>query len=283
VQQSARATVETALEAVVTITTGAPAPAGSGVDDLVLAHLPLARSVAAHYRNRGEPYEDLLQVAYLGLVKAAQRFDPGTGHRFAAYAAPTITGEVRRYFRDHGWNVRPPRRLQELRARLLTEDAGLPEELLARRLDATVAEVRAARQASNAYSAVSLDAAHGPEDAPLAEVLADEADDTATVDDLLTLRRVTADLDERDRRILHLRFYREATQSQIAAELGVSQMQVSRLLSALLRRLRAVLDDQMPVRDSGDTVERGRSGLLAAEPAWSRIPSSSSTSTSWAA
>ncbi|ABS02309.1 RNA polymerase, sigma 28 subunit, FliA/WhiG family [Kineococcus radiotolerans SRS30216 = ATCC BAA-149] len=266
-----------------TTTADTTAQRRASVEDLVLEHLPLARSVAAHYRNRGEPYDDLVQVAYLGLVKAAQRFDPDTGHRFAAYAAPTITGEVRRHFRDHGWNVRPPRRLQELRARLLAEDADTPEEVLAQRLDATVAEVRAARQASNAYSAVSLDAAHGPEDVPLCELLADDADDTAAVDDALTLRRITAGLDERERRILHLRFYREATQSEIAAEIGVSQMQVSRLLAALLHRLRDQLDDQMPVRDSGDTLERGRSGLLAAEPAWSRIPSSSSTSTSWAA
>jgi RNA polymerase sigma-B factor len=272
--------VETALEAAVTLIDDTADGTGAAVDELVLEHLPLARSVAAHYRNRGEPYDDLLQVAYLGLVKAAQRFDPAAGHRFAAYAGPTITGEVRRYFRDHGWNVRPPRRLQELRARLLAEDADTPEELLAQRLDATVAEVRAARQASNAYSAVSLDAAHGPEDTPLSDLLADDGDDTAVVDDLLTLRRATAGLDERDRRILHLRFYREATQSEIAAELGVSQMQVSRLLAALLHRLRGLLEDHTPVRELSS--DRRRNAPVGA-PAWSRIPSSSSASTSWAA
>lgn len=249
------------------------------VEGLVLAHLPLARSLASHYRNRGESYEDLVQVAHLALVKAARRFDPGAGCRFASYAAPTITGEIRRHFRDHGWIVRPPRRLQELRSRIVAEDA-VSDEVLAVRLEATVAEVRAARQASNAYSAVSLDAHVTCEDASLSELLADEADDAATVDDLLSLRHVTRDLDDRERRLLHLRFYEEATQSQIAADLGVSQMQVSRLLTSLLRRLRGRLEDQVPVRAL--SADRRRNGPVGA-PAWSRIPSRSSASTSRAA
>jgi RNA polymerase sigma-B factor len=251
----------------------------STVEDLVLSHLPLARSLASHYRNRGEPYDDLVQVAHLGLVKAAQRFDPDAGHRFAAYATPTITGELRRHFRDHGWSVRPPRRLQELRLRMAGEGAA-PDEVLAERLDATVVEVREARQASNAYSALSFDACYGAEDTPLSEVLADERDDVAVVDDLLSLRRITEDLAERDRWILHLRFYEEATQSEIAARLGVSQMQVSRLLNSLLGRLRARLDDQTPVRAL--TADRGRNGPVG-PPACSRIPSSSSVRTSRAA
>ncbi|WP_380160862.1 sigma-70 family RNA polymerase sigma factor [Kineococcus sp. R86509] len=249
------------------------------VDQLVLTHLSLARSLAAHYRNRGEPYDDLVQVASLALVKAARRYDPTTGYRFASYATPTIIGEIRRHFRDHGWFVRPPRSLQELRLRLQAEEAG-PDEVLAARLGASVADVRAAREASNAYSAVPLDASWDSDDAPLTELLADGSDDVATVDDLLSLRRIAADLDDRDRRILHLRFYEDATQSEIAAELGVSQMQVSRLLNTLFRRMRALLEDQVPVREL--TAERGRSGPVAA-PAWSRMPSRSSVSTSRAA
>ncbi|MFD0484478.1 sigma-70 family RNA polymerase sigma factor [Kineococcus sp. GCM10028916] len=250
------------------------------VDDLVLAHLPLARSLASQYRDRGEPLDDLVQVACLALVKAARRFDPGAGFRFASYATPTITGEIRRHFRDHGWIVRPPRSLQELRLRLLAEDAA-PDETLAQRLECTVTEVQAARQASNGYSAVSLDASWEADDTSLADLVRDETDDTATIDDLLSLRRITSDLDDRERRILHLRFYEEATQSEIATVLGVSQMQVSRLLRDLLRRLRGLLDDQVPVREVGAT-DRRRNGPVGA-PAWSRIPSSSSVSTSRAA
>lgn len=163
--------------------------------------------------------------------------------------------------------------------RLQAEEAG-PDEVLAARLGASVADVRAAREASNAYSAVPLDASWDSDDAPLTELLADGSDDVATVDDLLSLRRIAADLDDRDRRILHLRFYEDATQSEIAAELGVSQMQVSRLLNTLFRRMRALLEDQVPVREL--TAERGRSGPVAT-PAWSRMPSRSSVSTSRAA
>ncbi|NAZ77738.1 sigma-70 family RNA polymerase sigma factor [Kineococcus sp. T13] len=265
------------------------APTSHRPDDLVLDHLDLAQSLAARYRNRGESFDDLVQVAYLGLVKAAHRYRPDAGSSFAAYAAPTITGEIRRHFRDHGWDVRPPRRLQELRARLRTVQAdleqrgGCTDEALAAELGATVAEVREARQASNAYSAVSLDARYGGDgdDTTLADTLVAEGDGAAAVDDLVALADATSDLGGRERRILALRFYADATQSQIAADLGISQMQVSRLLSALLRRLRERLTDQVPVRAVGSS-ERGR---MAGEsvPTWSRIPSNSSASTSWAA
>ncbi|WP_432560911.1 sigma-70 family RNA polymerase sigma factor [Kineococcus sp. SYSU DK003] len=262
-----------------TLTTAVPTP-----DELVNDHLGLARALAWRYRNRGIPAEDLVQVASLGLVKAAQRFRPESGHEFCAYATPTITGELRRHFRDHGWFVRPPRRLQELRSRLLQEDDAAPDEVVAQRLGASVEEVREARRASNGYSAISLDAPQHAEDdsTVLGDVLAPDGDRTRAVDDLLSLRRAVADLGERDRRILHLRFYEDATQSEIAADLGVSQMQVSRLLSVLLRRLRAELSgDQIPVREVGNTV-RPRKAADGA-PAWSRMPSSSSTSTSRAA
>ncbi|PRY14546.1 sigma-70 family RNA polymerase sigma factor [Kineococcus rhizosphaerae] len=243
-------------------------------EQLIHDHLGLARGLALRYRHRGIPDEDLEQVARLGLVKAAERFRPEAGHEFGAYATPTITGELRRWFRDHGWCVRPPRRLQELRTRMIQETTtGLSEQELAARLDATVAELREAHRATHAYSALSLDV-------PRHDV-AGEDDTSAHVDDLLSLRTAVTGLSDRERRILHLRFYDEATQSEIAAELGISQMQVSRLLAGILARLRVELGVHVPVRDVTSPVRR-RSAPDGA-PAWSRTPSSSSTRTSRAA
>lgn len=242
--------------------------------DLVEEHLGLARGLAARYRHRGIPTEDLEQIAYLGLVKAADRFRDDSGHDFGAYATPTITGEIRRYFRDHGWAVRPPRRLQELRTRLVHEDtAGLTDVQVAEKLGATLDELREVHRATNAYSALSLDV-------PRHDVAGD-ADATVTVDDLVSLKGAVAELDDRERRILKLRFYEEATQSEIAAELGISQMQVSRLLTSILGRLRGHLGVHVPVREVTKPVRR-RSAPDGA-PAWSRTPSSSSTRTSRAA
>jgi RNA polymerase sigma-B factor len=241
---------------------------------LVEANLGLARGLAARYRHRGIPTEDLEQVAYLGLVKAADRFREDEGHEFGAYATPTITGEIRRHFRDHGWAVRPPRRLQELRTRLVHEDTtGLTDTQVAEKLGATLAELREVHRATNAYSALSLDV-------PRHDV-AGEADATVTVDDLVSLRGAVAGLDDRERRILALRFYDEATQSEIAADLGISQMQVSRLLTSILGRLRGHLGVHVPVREVTTPVRRRNAPDGA--PAWSRIPSSSSTRTSRAA
>ena len=276
------------------MTTSTVRPRTTGPDALVLDHLDLARTLAGRYRNRGESFDDLLQVAFLGLVKAARGYRPEEGNSFAAYATPTITGEIRRHFRDHGWNVRPPRRLQELRARirllereleqeLLEQSCG--EELLARRLGTTVAEVREARCAAAAYSAVSLDAPVGEDDATLADTLAVEGvDPAAVIDDIASLAPAIARFDERDRRMLALRFGGERTQSQIAAELGISQMQVSRRLGSLLARLREALTGepaQVPVRAVTPSERLRSTGETV--PACPRIPSSSSTSTSRAA
>lgn len=264
-----------------TVVTRPNVPDECDPDDLVLSHLGLARSLAARYRHRGVAFDDLVQIATLGLVKAAHRYTPEHGNRFTAFAMPTVVGELRRYFRDHGWCVRPPRRLQELRSQLLLEDdPRLPEEEIARRIGASVAELREVRQASAGYTPVSLDAPHD-EEGNLSDLLSSGEDATATVDELESLHRAVVGLSDRDRRILFLRFYDEATQSEIAAELGVSQMQVSRLLSGILTRLRADLGVHVPVREVATTVRR-RSAADSA-PAWSRMPSSSSTSTSRAA
>ncbi len=224
-------------------------------DDLVTAHLSLARSLAYRYRDRGEPMDDLVQVACLGLVKAARNYVPGQGPGFTAYAVPTITGELRRHFRDHGWDVRPPRRLQELRARARGAEAGLQHELgrpptrteLATRLEVSTAELAELRVASEGYDTLSLDApAPGADpgewagdDAPGGWTTEDV--DGVPVADLLdsaTVRPLLDRLAEREMLILALRYHGGFTQQQIADRIGVTQMQVSRLITQLLVRLR---------------------------------------------
>jgi RNA polymerase sigma-B factor len=222
------------------------------LDEVVLLNMPLARSLAARYRDRGEPLDDLVQVAYLALVKAAHGYCPGRGRGFVAYAVPTITGELRRHFRDRGWQVRPPRRLQELRLALevaahdLSQDLGRAPTVaeLAAQLDVPQEDVVETLAAAQGYSATSLDApADGPDGTPLGETLGAEDAELDRVLDTLVVTPMLAGLPPRDRRILALRFFRGWTQSQIAEDIGVTQMQVSRLLAKALRRLR----EQAPV------------------------------------
>ncbi|MGN6613354.1 MAG: SigB/SigF/SigG family RNA polymerase sigma factor [Angustibacter sp.] len=240
------------------------------VDRLVRENLKLARGVAARYRERGEQYDDLVQVACLGLVKAAQKYRPEAGFNFAAYAVPTMTGELRRHFRDRGWDVRPPRRLQELRGRLRDAEDVLSQQLgrrpntaeLAEHLGVDSDEVDEARMASEGYNAISLDAPPPGTEASdwagadsAADVhLAHAEGEASEIDDLLdatAVRPLINQLTEREQLILALRFYGGATQQQIADRIGVTQMQVSRLLSQLLQRLRlAALGDQ-PLAGTG--------------------------------
>lgn len=217
------------------------------IEEVVLLNLPVARAIAARYRGRGENPEDLEQVAYLALVKAANGYQPGEGHTFLAYAVPTISGELRRHFRDHCWDVRPPRRVQELRLTLgaaladLTQEIGRPPTApeIAARLGVGADEVIEALVAMEGYSALSLDApCDGEQGAPLGEVIAAEEDGYDAVEDQLSVEPLLASLPDRDRHILCLRFYRGWTQRQIAADIGVTQMQVSRLLGQALARLR---------------------------------------------
>lgn len=216
----------------------------------VVLTLDLADSVASRYRGRGIDTEDLVQVARMALVKAAHGFRQGCGSSFAAYAVPTISGEVKRHFRDCGWAVRPPRRLQELRAQLTSEEDQLRHRLLrepsigelARALGLERGEILEARACSAAYRAVSLDApvVGGRPAIDLVEHDGDHVESLARRD---ALAQAVAQLSERERLIIHLRFVEEQTQSEIGLALGVSQMQVSRLLSGILARLRAHLSD----------------------------------------
>jgi RNA polymerase sigma-B factor len=217
---------------------------------LVERHLPLVRHFARRYTGRGEPLDDLLQAGALGLVKAVDRFDPGRGLEFSTYAAPTILGEIRRHFRDRTWAVHVHRGLQELSAEITRYAAELTQELdraprvaeLAARSGRTEEEVIEALACAAAYSADSLEAPAG-EDRTLGDTVGSE--DQALVDVELheSLGPALATLTDRERRILQLRFYGNQTQSQIAAQLGISQMQVSRLLTRTLARLREQLTD----------------------------------------
>jgi RNA polymerase sigma-B factor len=221
------------------------------LNEVVIRTMPVAEAIAARYRARGESQEDLVQVAALALVKATRRYEPERGTHFLAYAVPTISGELRRYFRDHGWDVRPPRRLQELRISVREASSQLSQELgreptlreISVRTGAEGREIQEMLLAADSYSTQSLDAEPGSE-LSLEARLGD--DDTALEDvvDRVALRPLLAALPERDRRIITLRFYGGWTQQRIAASIGVTQMQVSRLIERSLSRLRnAALDE----------------------------------------
>jgi RNA polymerase sigma-B factor len=217
---------------------------------MVLLALPLADSVALRYQGRGIETDDLLQVARTALVKAVHRYRCGAGPGFAAYASPTVSGEVKRWFRDQGWAVRPPRRVQELRAGLVVEEERLRHALrrdpldaeLARVLAVTAAEVAEARSCSAGYHATSLDVPTTT-GTSLADHLLVVPSHAGAVELRDALRRSVASLDARQRLVLHLRFVEELTQREIGRRIGVSQMQVSRILSTVLERLRLDLLD----------------------------------------
>jgi RNA polymerase sigma-B factor len=215
-------------------------------DSVVLLNLGMARSIASRYRHRGVESDDLEQVAYVGLVKATRGFRLGAGRTFTAYARPTISGEIKRYFRDHGWMVRPPRHLQEVRAELRACEEELSHRLGRRPTEAEVAfrsrlapdDLQAARQLSSAYHCDSLDAPVGDESATLAERVAEPGDPFEPVERWSVLTGLLRELSAFDRELLRLRYVEDLSQSEIGRVLGVSQMQVSRLLSRLLGRLR---------------------------------------------
>ncbi len=222
------------------------------LDEAVVLNLCVASSIAGRYRNRGIPEEDLEQVAHLALVKAARRYDPSAGHDFLSYAVPTIRGEVKRHFRDHGWSVRPPRRVQELQARISAAEgeltAGLgrsprPSEIAAH-LDESVDAVSEALATDGCFTPTSLDRPVGEDaDLPLGELIGSEETGQGAVEARVVLAPVVRDLPDRDRRILMLRFFRGWTQQEIAEDIGVTQMQVSRLLSRILTDLRGRLGE----------------------------------------
>ncbi|WP_110205373.1 sigma-70 family RNA polymerase sigma factor [Nocardioides daejeonensis] len=227
------------------------------LDRVVLANLGVARSIAARYRSRGIPTEDLEQVASAALVRASQHFDAGRERDFLSYAVPSIRGELRRYFRDHGWTVRPPRRVQEIQSRVVevreqlrAADGRNPtDERIAEELEVPAEEVTEALRAEGCFTPASLDMPVGAEgSASLAEMLAadDEDRDTAAAEARVLLRPVVRQLRPRDQRLLRMRFVEERTQQEIADEFGVTQTQVSRLLSRVLRELRESIGELAP-------------------------------------
>lgn len=221
--------------------------------ELVLAHLNLVRFLAGKFANRGEALEDLIQVGTVGLLKAIDRFDLERGVEFTTYATPTIVGEVKRYFRDKGWALKVPRRLQELSLAVsraieqLTASAGRAPTVaeIASRLGVSEEAVIEAQELGNAYTVLSLDTelANGgePRAQTLGDVLGRPDEELAFFEDRENLRQALGTLERRERVIVHLRYYERISQSEIAKRLNVSQMHVSRLQQKALAKLRKVL------------------------------------------
>ena len=222
-------------------------------DALVERFVPLARSLARRYHRSSEPFDDLVQVACLGLLKAVDRFDVERGHAFASFAVPTILGELKRYFRDSGWAVHVPRgpqeralKVEEAQQRLTLRTGRAPTvSEIAEYLEMSIEDVLGALQAAQAYDALSLDAPCQSRDGDsqtYGESLGEEDDRYALVEADVTVAAALRHLPARERRVLQLRFVEDLTQTEIAMRVGVSQMQVSRLLRRALDRLREITD-----------------------------------------
>jgi len=241
-------------------------------NDLVLGYLDLAEALAARFEARGRERADLNQVAYLGLVKAARGFDRSKGESFPAYAAPTITGELKRYLRDRTWVVRPPRNIQDLRTRMFRAEPELTQALgrtptveeLAGELETDPAAVQEAMSASSSMHPDSLDAVNPHSDAPsIGEMLACPDAPFERLEELACLRDAMHDLDPADRELLYRRYFCEETQVQLGKRLGMSQMQVSRRLARVLVELQRRLEnssrlDQPSGECSGTATSGGR-------------------------
>lgn len=224
-------------------------------EQLVMSHLNLVRFLASKFKNRGEPLDDLVQVGTIGLIKAIDRFDPERGLEFTTFATPTIMGEIKRHFRDKGWSVRVPRRLQELSAKVnqvtdeLTKDLQRSPsvEEIAAALDTTVDEVLEAMESSSAYSSVPLEGT-GPgadDDAPsVIDHYATVDEDLAASDDRMVIEETVRDFSPREQEIIRMRFIEGLTQVEIACRLGISQVQVSRLLRRTLQKVQEKIDPE---------------------------------------
>jgi RNA polymerase sigma-B factor len=221
-------------------------------DELIERWLPLARSVARRYERSGEPLDDLVQIASFALVKAIDRYDPALGNAFSSYAVPTITGELKRHFRDRGWAVRPPRGLQELTLRVEAAVTRLSAQLdraptvreLASATESTDEEVLEALQARSGRDALSLQAPQGGDDqqAALQDMLGGGDDGYAQAEMRVFLDDLMTGLPRRTREILRLRFEEDLTQAEIGELFGVSQMQISRIVRQAIGRLREIAD-----------------------------------------
>lgn len=215
-------------------------------EEVVTLNMELAGNLARRYHRRGIPEDDLRQVAFLGLLKAVRGFCPDRSDSFTAYAIPTIRGELRRHFRDSGWTVRPPRRIQELQARVRAVEADLIHELhrsptvkeLAEAVGAAVEDVTETVAASSCFSPLSLDAPTSEDGPDLGSTLECRDREFASAEARLLLGTAVRALGERDRTVLDLRFFQGLTQQEIGDRLGISQMQVSRILTRILARLR---------------------------------------------
>ena len=217
-------------------------------DELVEAHVPLAQFLARRFANRGESHDDLVQVALVGLLKAVERFEPDRGLQFSTFATPTIVGELKRHFRDKGWALRVPRRVQELHLQLAKIVGQLNQELgrsptpseIAASAGASEEDVLEAMEAGGMYRLASIDGptAQSDDGSELARVLGDEEPDFERVEQQAELSDLLGALPEREQRIVYLRFFEGLTQSEIADRVGISQMHVSRLLTRSLESLR---------------------------------------------
>lgn len=219
------------------------------VDALIEANVGVARSIASRYRNRGIDLDDLEQVALLGLTKAARRFDPDAGHDFLSFAIPTMRGEIRRHFRDAGWMIRPPRRIQELQARIAGAQDALAARLgrsprpteVAAHLGEELSDVEEALATDGCFTPASLDSPTVDGSSPLADLLAGEDGHLASAEARVVLAPAVRRLSQRDQHVVRLRFFDGRTQQEIGEALGLTQAQVSRVLARILADLRAEL------------------------------------------
>ncbi len=223
------------------------------LDRVVVLNMPVARSVARRYHHKGIAAEDLDQVAFMALVRAAAQFDVSLQHDFLSYAVPTIRGELKKHFRDHGWSVRPPRRVQEIQGRIIKARGELTQRLgrsprpsdLATYLEEDLDAVQEALATDGCFAPTSLDLPVGDDlGATLGELIGTEDASRKAAEARVVLGPVVRRLGERDRLILRKRFFEGCTQQEIADHIGVTQMQVSRLLTRILADLRAALTAQ---------------------------------------
>ena len=223
-------------------------------DEAIRLNMPVACEIAQRYHGRGIESSDLEQVAYLGLTKAVRGFDPSHGTDFLSFAVPTIRGEIRRYFRDFGWTIRPPRSIQELQTKITAAEGQLFQSLgrsprpseIAEHLGVPLEQVLDSLAANGCFTPVSLDTPVAEGESGPVDRLGGLDPAFASAEARVALRAVMRGLTPRERRILEMRFFGGCTQAEIGAEVGVTQMQVSRLLSRLLTRLRRRLEEQAP-------------------------------------
>ncbi|MGH7918427.1 MAG: SigB/SigF/SigG family RNA polymerase sigma factor [Candidatus Dormibacteraceae bacterium] len=219
-------------------------------DELVRAYEGLVYFLARRFQNRGEPLDDIAQVGFLGLIKAIDRFDPSLGNEFTTFATPTIAGEIKRYFRDKGWSIRFPRRLQELHQQVVRTNELLKNELnrqptvqeVADRLGVETNDVLESMESGSAHAPLSIDSTVDREEGEgrqLSEIVGTEDENLDRVEMRDVLARAMAHLSEREQKILAMRFVDEMSQAEVAKRLGISQMHVSRLQRAATEQLRA--------------------------------------------